>query len=332
MSGDKFGVSTTELAEIQRDWQQMSERMAEMSAKLGQIKGTVARAVATDLMAAPFAGIVGFAAIAGQIAGEVNDINERAERLQQTKEQLTRAIGEDVRKLQAVLKEYQETERRIEEEHRKLDKDRQQPAKPKPAGNGDGKGTGQGNGNGNQGGSDQGSHDSGDRSDQGGKGGDPDAQPSQEGKIPVKDVEYGGRGSWKSGEAAVREYINETLDLMGITDPKAREQWTKGLLTMAGRESSYNSLPLANGWDSNATGPKQSDGYPANSSRGPWQCIPSTFAAYHQEGTSTNIYDPVASCAAAMNYMMDRYDVSRDGHDLASKVQQANPDKNARGY
>ncbi|GAA1143793.1 hypothetical protein F4556_005782 [Kitasatospora gansuensis] len=331
MSGDKFGVSLTELAEIQRDWQQMSERMAEMSAKLGQIKSTVAKAVATDLMAAPFAGIVGFAAVAGQVAGEVADINERAEKLQQTKEKLTQAIGEDVRKLQAVIKAYQETDRQIEEDHRNQDKDRQQPDKPKPTGNGDGggHGNGKGSGHGNGNGGDQGSHDNGGDGD---KGDDPDSKPSHEGKIAVKDVEYGGRGSWKSGEAAVRDYISQTLDLMGITDPQAREQWTKGLLTMAGRESSFNSLPLANGWDSNATGPKQSDGFPANSSRGPWQCIPSTFAAYHQAGTSTNIYDPVASCAASMNYMMDRYHVSKDGHDLASKVQQANPGKSARGY
>jgi hypothetical protein len=328
MSGDRFGVSLTELAEIQRDWQQMSERMAEMSAKLGQIKGTVAKAVATDLMAAPFAGIVGFAAVAGQVAGEVAEINERTERLQQTKEKLTRAIAEDVRKLQSVLKAYQEADRQIEQDQRNQEKDRQQPDKPKPTGNGDGHGTGKGNGHGNgNGGNDSGGDHHGDKG-----GDDPDAKPSHEGKIPVKDVEYGGRGSWKSGEAAVRDYISQTLDLMGITDPQAREQWTKGLLTMAGRESSFNSLPLANGWDSNATGPKQSDGFPANSSRGPWQCIPSTFAAYHQQGTSTNIYDPVASCAASMNYMMDRYNVSRDGHDLASKVQQANPGKSARGY
>ncbi|KQV21700.1 MULTISPECIES: hypothetical protein [unclassified Kitasatospora] len=330
MSGDKFGVSLTELAEIQRDWQQMSERMAEMSAKLGQIKSTVAKAVATDLMAAPFAGIVGFAAVAGQVAGEVADINERAEKLQQTKEKLTKAIAEDVQKLQQVIKAYQEADRKAEEDQRKQDKDRQQPDKPKPSGNDDSRGNGKGNGHGNGHGGDQGGNDHG--NDSGDKGDDPDAKPSHEGKIPVKDVEYSGRGSWKSGEAAVRDYISQTLDLMGITDPKAREQWTKGLLTMAGRESSYNSLPLANGWDSNATGPKQSDGYPANSSRGPWQCIPSTFAAYHQQGTSTNIYDPVASCAASMNYMMDRYNVSKDGHDLASKVQQANPGKSARGY
>ncbi|MER5864829.1 hypothetical protein [Kitasatospora sp. NPDC002040] len=331
MSGEKFGVSLTELAEIQRDWQQMSERMAEMTSKLGQIKSTVARAVAVDLMAAPFAGIIGFAAVAGQIAGEVEDINNRAEKLQQTKEKLTQAIGDDVRKLQSVIKEYQEADRKIEEDQRNQDKDRQQPEKPKPSGNGDGKGSGNGghgSGSGGHGSGDQGGNDSGDQGDKS----DPDAKPSHEGKIPVKDVEYGGRGSWKSGEAAVRDYISQTLDLMGITDPAAREQWTKGLLTMAGRESSFNSLPLANGWDSNATGPKQSDGFPANSSRGPWQCIPSTFAAYHQTGTSTNIYDPVASCAASMNYMMDRYNVSRDGHDLAAKVQQANPNKGARGY
>ncbi|WP_405016785.1 hypothetical protein OHV05_06525 [Kitasatospora sp. NBC_00070] len=325
MSGDRFGVSLGELAEIQRDWQQMSERMAEMSAKLGQIKSTVAKAVATDLMAAPFAGIVGFAAVAGQVAGEVAEINERAEKLQQTKEKLTQAIAEDVQKLQSVIKAYQDVDHQVEDDQHNQDKDRPQPDKPKPVGDDDSGGKGKGSGHGSgQGGDDSGG--------QGDHGGEPDAKPSQEGKIGVKDVQYSGRGSWKSGEAAVRDYISQTLDLMGITDPKAREDWTKGLLTMAGRESSFNSLPLANGWDSNATGPEQSDGYPAGSSRGPWQCVPDTFAENHQKGTSTNIYDPVASCAASMNYMMSRYDVSRDGHDLAAKVQQANPGKSARGY
>ena len=77
--------------------------------------------------------------------------------------------------------------------------------------------------------------------------------------------------------------------------------------------------------DSNARGAQMSDGAPANSSRGPAQCIPGTFAGYHQPGTSTSIYEPVANIAASMNYVMDRYDVSPDGSNLASRVAQANP-------
>ena len=51
----------------------------------------------------------------------------------------------------------------------------------------------------------------------------------------------------------------------------------------------------------------QYDGYPAQSSRGTWQTIPETFATYHVEGTSNSIYDPQASAAAALAYMMDQY-------------------------
>jgi SLT domain-containing protein len=39
-------------------------------------------------------------------------------------------------------------------------------------------------------------------------------------------------------------------------------------------------------------------------SRGLMQVIGSTFAAYHVPGTSTNIYDPLANVAAALNYAM----------------------------
>jgi SLT domain-containing protein len=37
------------------------------------------------------------------------------------------------------------------------------------------------------------------------------------------------------------------------------------------------------------------------------QTIMSTFMAYHQAGTSTNIFDPVANAAAAINYIKSRY-------------------------
>jgi len=37
------------------------------------------------------------------------------------------------------------------------------------------------------------------------------------------------------------------------------------------------------------------------------QTIMTTFDAYHQAGTSWNIYDPVANAAAAINYIKARY-------------------------
>lgn len=64
------------------------------------------------------------------------------------------------------------------------------------------------------------------------------------------------------------------------------------------RESSGDPNAL-NGWDSNAD-----TGTP---SKGILQTIPTTFRAYHVEGTSKNIYNPVANIAAACNYAADRY-------------------------
>jgi SLT domain-containing protein len=102
-------------------------------------------------------------------------------------------------------------------------------------------------------------------------------------------------------------------------------------MTLTGRESGHNAS-VVNVSDSNAHGAQMSDGAPANSSRGPAQCVPGTFAAYHQPGTSTSIYEPVANIAASMNYVMGRYGVSPDGSNLAGRVGQANPHVAGGGY
>ena len=105
-----------------------------------------------------------------------------------------------------------------------------------------------------------------------------------------------------------------------------------GLMTAAARESSFNPLAV-NTSDMNATrlagsGP---DGFPAGSSRGGVQTIPETFASFHQPGTSTNIYEPVANLCASMNYVMSRYGVDPSGSNL-SKVAQFNPSSAGGGY
>ncbi|MEE1942456.1 transglycosylase SLT domain-containing protein [Streptomyces sp. TRM 70361] len=64
------------------------------------------------------------------------------------------------------------------------------------------------------------------------------------------------------------------------------------------RESSGDPRAI-NNWDINAR-----NGIP---SKGLLQVIPPTFAAYHVEGTSWDIYDPVANITAACNYAADRY-------------------------
>ena len=121
-------------------------------------------------------------------------------------------------------------------------------------------------------------------------------------------------GALSESEAA--DIINQACDLNGISDdPAVREQFINVWLHMAEHESGLNP-GAANGWDSNAVGATQSDGYPAQASRGMLQCIPETFSTYHVSGTSNSIYDPLASAAASINYTMDRYGVSADGSGL----------------
>ncbi|MGL6234700.1 MAG: transglycosylase SLT domain-containing protein, partial [Segniliparus sp.] len=136
-----------------------------------------------------------------------------------------------------------------------------------------------------------------------------------------------------NGSGSVDSYISQALDKNGITDPTARKNWTEGYKTLISRESSGNVMAV-NTTDSNATSSSVivGDGNTANCSRGLAQCIPSTFAAYHVAGTSSNIYDPVANIAASMNYSMGHYGVSKDGSDLTSKVQQADSGRGAKGY
>ncbi|WP_051969128.1 hypothetical protein [Kitasatospora azatica] len=151
-------------------------------------------------------------------------------------------------------------------------------------------------------------------------------------------IDFSGAGSWGSGIGPCGSYIAQALNALGITGTAARVSWTVGFLTIASRESGYNSpLYQINLTDSNAVGPPVPNdsahpGAPFQCSRGVAQCIPQTFAENHQAGTSYKIYDPVANFAAAMNYVMAAYGVSRDGHDLAAKVQQADPNRPPAGY
>ncbi|CAL9347021.1 hypothetical protein SUDANB171_00386 [Streptomyces sp. enrichment culture] len=93
----------------------------------------------------------------------------------------------------------------------------------------------------------------------------------------------------------IDQWINEALDVMkenGI--PGSYEGIKSNLL----RESSGDPHTI-NMWDSNAV-----KNIP---SKGLLQVIDPTFEQYHVEGTSTDIYDPVANIAAACNYAADRY-------------------------
>ena len=113
----------------------------------------------------------------------------------------------------------------------------------------------------------------------------------------------------------VTGHIAAALDRMGITDPAARRNWIRGYQTLIARES---------GGQADSCGP--------GSARGIAQTIPATFARYHQPGTSTNIYDPVANICASMNYVIHRYGVNLTGDNLAAVVQQADAHRPPKGY
>jgi SLT domain-containing protein len=129
----------------------------------------------------------------------------------------------------------------------------------------------------------------------------------------------------------VRQRIATALDRMGITDPAARRNWIRGYETLIARESGGCPTAVASE-PATAPGPTQQDGHGLGYARGITQTIPATFAHFHQPGTSTNIYDPVANICASMNYVIHRYGVSADGSDLVALVQQADARRPPKGY
>ncbi|MGW0982528.1 transglycosylase SLT domain-containing protein [Streptomyces xiamenensis] len=93
----------------------------------------------------------------------------------------------------------------------------------------------------------------------------------------------------------IDQWINEALDVMKAHGIPGSYDGIKSNLI---RESSGDPHTI-NMWDSNAV-----KNIP---SKGLLQVIDPTFEQYHVEGTSTDIYDPVANIVAACNYAADRY-------------------------
>lgn len=83
-----------------------------------------------------------------------------------------------------------------------------------------------------------------------------------------------------------------------IRDTGVSMSWLNGLEVIAIHESGGNPNAI-NNTDSNAAA--------GDPSRGLMQTIMSTFMAYHQSGTSSNIYDPIANASSAINYIKARY-------------------------
>lgn len=153
-----------------------------------------------------------------------------------------------------------------------------------------------------------------------------DARVSGADELSPDEVRYDKTGIGPLTDSELSAVIEEALDKNGVTkDPKIRAQWHELYEFMAQKESSRNPDAI-NLHDSNArnypNGPwsqiRASDGHPTMCSRGVWQTIPSTFATYHVAGTSMNIYNPLASAAASINYVLNdpKYNVGRDGTGL----------------
>lgn len=152
-------------------------------------------------------------------------------------------------------------------------------------------------------------------------------RPSAARGIPLAGVRYD--RLFAAGQ--VRRRIGQALDHLGITDPGARRNWVRGYETLIARESGGRPSAVASE-PATTRGAVQDDGHGLGYARGIAQTLPATFARYHQPGTSTNIFDPVANICASMNYVMHRYGVSADGGNLAALVQQADARRPPKGY
>jgi SLT domain-containing protein len=141
--------------------------------------------------------------------------------------------------------------------------------------------------------------------------------------LRLRHLHYRQSRSGKGGRAEVLAAIRKALDIKGIHDSAARTRWTRGMDLVARRESNYNAAAV-NDWDSNAA-----RGTP---SRGAWQFIAPTFAAYHEPGTSPSIHNLVSQACAFINYARGRYGVAADASNLADRIQQADPRRSPKGY
>jgi hypothetical protein len=151
----------------------------------------------------------------------------------------------------------------------------------------------------------------------------------EKGKLHPSQVDFRKSGLGTLNSSQVQAVIDKALDLNGIPEnSRVRSQWHEVMTFVAKHESAFNA-DAVNTYDTNARGRMVSDGNPAQCSRGIWQTIYTTFANHHVPGTSNSIYDPLASCAAAVRYIMDRYDVSPNG---GSSLQTFYANRRNNGY
>src|SRR6478609_6268639 len=106
MAGDQFGFQVGELLKIQRDFEQVNQRMEEMTGKIGHIKATIAKAAVTDVFSGGILGIFGAAKVLEEVTSSVREIHARTEEPTKAKEKLTKELGEDAAKIKKMLDAY----------------------------------------------------------------------------------------------------------------------------------------------------------------------------------------------------------------------------------
>lgn len=122
--------------------------------------------------------------------------------------------------------------------------------------------------------------------------------------IPVSDVVFE-PPSAHAKRVRPGPVIREGLRLAGIPRPLMRDFV----------EITYDIIEYESGWDHTAVSQEQghaleSDGAHPDACRGLAQLRPTVFARYHAQGTSSNIYDSVASIAALWLFIADQFDVN----------------------
>ncbi|GAA2139489.1 hypothetical protein GCM10009760_21860 [Kitasatospora kazusensis] len=262
MASGQFGVQMQDLGKIQNDWVQLSQKLDELNQKLGSIREAITRATEIDLASSAIAGIPGIGT-AYDVVKDVKELKARADALGQVKEKLTKELADDAQKILGVMKEYQDTEAKIEEDLKKQQHPVTPPTAPKPpspptklaggagdGGSGDGGGGGGGGdtgGGGDSGGGGGGGHHGGGHSGGGGGGGGDTGtyQPGQ------GNGNWGTTGNWGSHtrQGAGVETAPKTDGL-----PQARTDILNRALERINHRIGYSQTAFTNGYRDDCSG------------------------------------------------------------------------------
>lgn len=135
---------------------------------------------------------------------------------------------------------------------------------------------------------------------------------------PVEQAQQFARGLPQPQQDQVRQFV-QTLpapynELLPPTFENNLDGWIKNALFVMGQhgipgdyDSIFRNIIRESGGNPQAINLYDSNAAAGIPSKGLLQVIDPTFQAYHVEGTSWDIYDPVANIAAACNYASHRY-------------------------